>query len=56
MVCSPVTDADFDVESYLGGITRNASGTIISAGAVLFTYFMQGTNESNTDYVSEDEV
>ena len=56
LICfSPVTNADFDVNSYLGGFTKESSGNV-RAKAALFTYYMQGTNASNTEFVSEDNV
>lgn len=56
LISSPVTNADFDANAYLGGTTIDASGRITVAKAAIFTYFMQGTNSSNTEYVEEDEV
>ncbi|XP_067946636.1 patched domain-containing protein 3-like [Watersipora subatra] len=53
---SPVTNADINIDSYLGGISRDASGRVSAASAALFTYFMQGTNASASEYQEEDEV
>ena len=53
---SPVTNADFDPTAFLGALEYDSAGDIISAKAATMTYFMQGTNASNEEYVTEDKV
>ena len=49
MVCSPVYFGNFDVEDYLGRITRDSDGNIVGAEATTMTWFLEIEGEEITD-------